>query len=388
MKILLLRTFPSVMDPAAYNSQEVGLARAFVRAGHQCGILYYSARQPAHDQAVPVPGLEETRTVTIHWRPGYNFFKNGIFYPAQLKELIAQYDVLQVAEYDQLTSWLLYRHPPKGKLVTIYHGPYQSDFTKGYNLKCKVFDLVFNRRRKNAGVPCFAKSRLAEKFLRQKGFCKVEAVGVGLDPDTLAAPYDPEARRQAIDRPGFELLYIGVLEERRNIRFLFEVLAEAAKRMPETDLRLVLVGRGDPAYRDACFAYAKELGVWDKVEYRERVPQNEVYRLYNHANLLILPTRYEIFGMVLLEAMYFGLPVLTSLNGGSDILIEPFLDGFVIPEFSAEKYAAQIGRFAGSREDMADMSGLAHEKILQKFLWDGIARQMLETYRRELAAMQ
>lgn len=103
-----------------------------------------------------------------------------------------------------------------------------------------------------------------------------------------------------------------MLEERRNIRFLFEVLAEAAKTVP--GLRLTLVGKGEAAYRDECFAYAKELGVWGRIDYTERVPQSQVHELYDRANLFVLPTRYEIFGMVLLEAMYFGLPVLTSLN--------------------------------------------------------------------------
>lgn len=378
MKILLLRTFPSVMDPAAYNSQEIGLARAFVRAGHSCGILYYSGSEPAHDQTVAVPGCGDGQTVTIHWRPGKNFFKNGLFKPAQLKDLVARYDVLQVAEYDQLTSWRLYRRPPKGKLVTVYHGPYRSDFTKGYNLKCRVFDFLFNRPAQNAAVPCFAKSRMAEAFLRQKGFCRVLPVGVGLDKDTLAATYDPAARPAAAARPGFELLYIGVLEERRNIRFLFEVLALAAKQLPE--VRLVLVGRGEAAYRDACFAYAKELGVWDRIDYRERVPQAEVHSLYNHANLLVLPTRYEIFGMVLLEAMYFGLPALTSLNGGSDVLIEDGVTGLVQKDFSAGEYAARIQWLAAHPEEQISIGRAAHAAVEQNFLWDSIAEKMLKVY--------
>lgn len=377
MNILLLRTSPTVMDPAAYNSQEVGLARAFVRAGHHCGILYYCARQPARDQAVPVPGSSET--VTIHWRPGYNFFKNGIF--PHLGGLISRYDVLQVAEYDQLTSWRLYRHPPVGKIVTIYHGPYKSEFTRGYNLKCRVFDLLFNRKSKNAAVPCFAKSGLAADFLREKGFAAVLPVGVGLDRDTLAAPYDPTARAAAAVRPDFEMLYIGVLEERRNIRFLFEVLAETAKTLP--GVRLVLVGRGEKAYRDVCFAYAQELGVLDRIDYREKVPQAEVHSLYDHANLLLLPTRYEIFGMVLLEAMYFGLPVLTSLNGGSSVLIEDGVNGLVQRAFSAADYAARIVRLAADPEAQARIGAASHAAIERDFLWDSIAQTMLKVYKTQ-----
>lgn len=379
MKILIIRTFPSVLDPKSYNSQEIGLARAFVRAGHLCDIVYYNGGAPARTQQVPVPGCEGA--VTLYWMPGANLLKNGVF--KGLGPLLQGYDVLQVAEYDQLTSWWLYRHPGP-RVVTLYHGPYQSEFTKGYNLKCRVFDLLFNRKGKNGAVPCFAKSRMAAQFLRGKGFVQVQPVGVGLDKDTLRAGYDPAARPAAAARPGFELLYIGVLEERRNIRFLFEVLAAAAPLVP--GLRLTLVGKGDAVYRDACFAYARQLGVWQNIDYQERVPQDQVYQLYQRANLFVLPTQYEIFGMVLLEAMYFGLPVLTSHNGGSDLLVQDGENGFVLRQFDASGYAGVIQMLAGAPRRQVEVGAAAHQTVEEHFLWDSIAQQMLRTYARELKA--
>lgn len=376
MKILLVRTFPTVMDPNNYNSQEVGLARAFVRAGHRCDIVYYCGKDPAHDQIVEVPG--SAQTVTIHWLPGFGLLKNGFF--KGLRPLLDQYDVLQVAEYDQLTSQWLYLHPGP-RIVTLYHGPYQSEFTKGYNLRCRVFDWVFNRRKKNAAVACFAKSRMAAEFLRSKGFIKVQPVGVGLDLDTLKAGYDPKIRPQTAAQPEFRLLYIGVLEERRNIRFLLEVLAKAAQVLPQ--VRLTLVGKGNPEYRQACFDYAKQLGVWDRIDYQERVPQDQVYKLYQQANLFVLPTQYEIFGMVLLEAMFYGLPVLTSHNGGSDLLVKNGENGFVCTEFRAEDYVQVIQKLAQEPEKQLRIGQAAHQTVEEEFTWDRIADQMLTVYRKE-----
>ncbi|MBQ8647858.1 MAG: glycosyltransferase family 4 protein [Oscillospiraceae bacterium] len=378
MKILILRTFASVLNPNNYNSQEIGLARAFIRAGHRCDIVYYNASDATRTQTVETPGSDTP--VTIYWMKGYSVYKNAIF--PGLKKVIEQYDVLQVAEYDQLTSWWLYCHYGTKKPVFLYHGPYGSDFTKGYNLKCKVFDTFFNRPGKNRAVTAFAKSRMAAEFLHAKGFEKVIPVGVGLDTDTLKAPYEPNARPAAAAREGFELLYIGVLEERRNIRFLFEVLAKAAEQVP--GLRLTLVGKGEEAYRDACFAYAKELGVWDRIEYIERVPQSEVHALYKRANLFVLPTRYEIFGMVILEAMYFGQPVLTSLNGGSDLLVEHGRTGYVCEGFDAEEYAAHIAALAADPALQVSMGEAAHERIERHFVWDEIAPKMLAEYEKVL----
>ena len=376
MKILLVRTFPTVMDPNNYNSQEVGLARAFVRAGHICDIVYYCGKDPARDQVVEVPG--SSQTITIHWLPGFGLLKNGFF--KGLRPLLDRYDVLQAAEYDQLTSQWLYLHPGP-RVVTLYHGPYQSEFTKGYNLRCRVFDWVFNRRKKNAAVACFAKSRMAAEFLRSKGFSKVESVGVGLDLDTLKAGYDPQIRPRTAAQPEFRLLYIGVLEERRNIHFLLEVLAKAAQVLPQ--VRLTLVGKGAPAYREDCFAHAKQLGVWDRIDYQEKVPQDQVYKLYQQANLFVLPTQYEIFGMVLLEAMFYGLPVLTSHNGGSDLLVQNGENGFVCSEFRAEDYVQVMQRLAESPEEQLRIGQAAHKTVAEEFTWDRIADRMLDVYERE-----
>ncbi len=376
MKILIVRTFPNVLNPKNYNSQEIGLARAFVRAGHICDIVYFSGKEPARDQQIPTPGCDVP--VTIHWLPGVGILKNGFF--KGLKAIAAGYDVIQVAEYDQMTSRHYYLKP-KDKVVTLYHGPYKSEFTKGYNLRCGLFDLLFNRPRKNKNVPCFAKSRMAADFLRTKGFEKVLPVGVGLDLDTLKANYDPCVRPRVAKSEGFRLLYIGVLEERRNIRFLIKVLADAAQVLP--DVRLTLVGNGDAAYRDACFAYAEKLGVRERIDYQERVPQDQVCKLYQEANLFVLPTRYEIFGMVLLEAMYFGLPVLTSLNGGSDLLVKNGENGFIAQDFNEEEYVRVIADLACDPDMQIRVGKAAHETVAQDFTWDSIAQQMLQVYEAE-----
>ena len=77
MKILILRTFASVLNPNNYNSQEIGLARAFIRAGHRCDIVYYNASDATRTQTVETPGSDTP--VTIYWMKGYSVYKNAIF---------------------------------------------------------------------------------------------------------------------------------------------------------------------------------------------------------------------------------------------------------------------------------------------------------------------
>lgn len=79
--------------------------------------------------------------------------------------------------------------------------------------------------------------------------------------------------------------------------------------------------KGKQNYVAMCKEKLIELGLENDVIYREKLEQKYMPAIYQASDAFLLPTRYEIFGMVLLEAMYYGLPVFTTYNGGSSTLI-------------------------------------------------------------------
>ena len=171
-KILIIRTYPSILDPEGYNIQEIGLAKALVRAGFVCDVVLYNGCNPDEIREIPVSGTKAS-VVKVYMRHGFGILKNG-FFPG-LKSLVKDYDILQVHEYDQITSWKYYACY-KDKPVIIYHGPYYDDFNKGYNLKCKIFDRTFLKIKSGKSVLCFTKSKAAASFLKGKGFENVVAI--------------------------------------------------------------------------------------------------------------------------------------------------------------------------------------------------------------------
>ena len=120
MKILIVRTFPDILNPQNYNIQEIGLAKALTRAGHQCGVVLYNGNCKSVVEKVPVWGNEEEREILIYRLRGFSILKNGFFY--SLNKIVNEYDIIQVHEYDQITSWFYYAWSKKN--VVIYHGPY------------------------------------------------------------------------------------------------------------------------------------------------------------------------------------------------------------------------------------------------------------------------
>ena len=369
MKILIIRTFPNIMNFKQYNVQEIGLAKALVRKGYECGIVFYNGKNKDEVEYIPVECDGETRNISVYKLHGYNILKNGIF--PSLRKITKKYDVLQVHEYDQITSWLYYAWSKKP--VVIYHGPYYDAFNKGYNLKCMVFDNIFLRIKHNKETPCLAKSHAAADFLKMKGFKNVTAVGVGLDVDNFSAEIVREKDKFEIEEDKFTILYVGKIEERRNSLFLADVMEEITERYE--DVQCIVIGNGEKAYTDAFLTKITPLIETGKVRYFPSATQIQLADLYQKASLMLFPSNYEIFGMVLAEAVYFGLPIVSTLNGGSDMLIKSEEQGYIVPTFEIKDWINTIEIFYKQEKWMNHS-----KKYNKRVLWDYIVEDMVEVY--------
>lgn len=369
MKILIVRTFPDKLDLHSYNVQEIGLAKALVARGNQCDIVLYNGRESDHRESCTFQKNGKEYSFIIYWMKGFCCLKNG-FMPS-VRKILPEYDVIQVQEYDQIMSWQLYTR----QLIptVIYHGPYYHFYARGYNLKCRVFDTLFLPWRKYKDVRVLTKSEMAAEFIRKKGFEKIVAVGVGIDTDNFSW----ESCEKSV-RP--QLLYVGKIEERRNVYFLIEVFRKLRQDMPE--LQLVLVGNGERKYKSAFLnEVKKELDNGDII-YREKVQQKELPKIYRNAEVFLFTSKYEIFGMVLLEAMYFGLPVVSSMNGGASMLIEDDKNGYILENFDLETWAQKLEDILRDRDKRERMGQSAREKILRDFTWEQIAEKFETVYRQ------
>lgn len=367
MKILIVRTFPSIMDSNKYNIQEIGLAKALTRVGHTCGIVLYNGKNKDLVEKIPVLCGAEERQIIVYRLHGFGILKNG-FFPS-LHKITRDYDVIQVHEYDQLTSWLYYAWSKKK--IVIYHGPYYHEFNKGYNFKCKIFDAIFLRIRHNKNVICMAKSTLAAEFLRSKGFKNVNVVGVGLDLENFEAECKEEI---PIDKTKKNIIYVGKIEERRNSLLLLDIMKGIHKTNPAVNC--IIIGNGEKDYVDRFLQKAGKMIEEGYLQYYTNAVQSQLARLYEKADLMLFPSNYEIFGMVLLEAVYFGLPVITSKNGGADVFEENPCLGRVLQNFDLKTWVESAQEFLSiSKEgnNLADMS-------TQKISWDAKVSNFITCY--------
>lgn len=375
MKVLIIRTFPDILNVNTYNVQEIGLAKALVCKGIECGVVLYNGKNNNKIEEIKFEKDGNSYAFIIHWLKGFGLFKNG-FMPA-VYQIIPEYDVVQVHEYDQIFSWMLYTRPKRPTLI--YHGPYYHAYAKGYNLKCRIFDFLFLRLRRCDQVVALTKSELAADFLRKKGFRHVRAVGVGVDPDKFKV----EDAREAVcplerEQNVFRLLYVGKIEERRNVYFLIELFEKMLGRY--NNLELVIVGDGEPQYTSAFLRKVDKLLKDGKLHYIKKATQKELALIYRNVDLFVFTSNYEIFGMVLLEALYFGLPVVSSANGGASVLIKDSLNGYMMEDFNISKWENRLEQIINNNKLYLEMSENARKLIMNRFLWDKLADEFITGY--------
>ena len=361
------------VEKNTYNIQEVGLAKALVRKGNVCDIVFWT-NQDEKEVAIPV---DDAGKVTVFYRHGKTALKNTVY--TSCSELFAQYDVLQTAEYNQMQSWIFAKKYPEKHII--YHGPYYASFNKRYNLMCAVFDLFFLSRYRKLGTHFITKSKLAQEFLEGKGIksTNIKTIGVGIDTQMLSSGKtecsEPLYLTMQND-DNVKLLYIGRFEERRNIPFIFDVFSEILKR--NTNVTLYMVGTGDKEYTDKCWNYADKLGIRENIIYQERMEQKYLSGVYKLADFFLLPTEYEIFGMVLLEAMYYKTIVLTTDNGGSSTLIDNSRNGYILKNNQASEWAKVVSEIMS--EKMNAVKEAAHDTIADHYTWDKLADSFVESY--------
>ena len=104
---------------------------------------------------------------------------------------------------------------------------------------------------------------------------------------------------------------------------------------------------------------------------------------YSAAEVLVMPSLYESFGMVALEAMACGTPVIASDVGGLGYLVQNEVTGYTIPDSNPEMLCGRLSSLLGDHDLRHEMGKRAAE-YAQDYAWDKIASQLVEVYREVL----
>lgn len=168
--------------------------------------------------------------------------------------------------------------------------------------------------------------------------------------------------------PGpLRLLFVGNLIPRKGLHFLLEALA----RLETSFWQLTIIGRDDVDidYTKRIQGQISALDSAAQISWRGRVADHELVNLYRHHHLLAVPS-YEGFGIVYLEAMRFGLPILAANFGAAHEIVTPDINGWLVNPAATPTMAALIGEVTADRTRLAAMGAAARRRYEQHPTWE------------------
>lgn len=368
-KVLYIRNFATKVNPKSYNLQEIGFGKALIKKGFDCDVIYFD-----NNNKLKIEEVFQFRNnkLRILWMNGMKILNNGIFTKVLRKKFLDEYDLVITTEYNQIMTFFLSNLCPE-KLV-LYHGPYGDNSNKKIQLLYDSFFLP--RMQKNIKLN-FSKSDLANNYLREKGFKDVITLGVGLDTEHIDERINLNKEIESkLEKVKYKkvLLYIGVLEERRNISFLLNILKNILTL--NNEIRLIIVGTGREDDSIKYWNFIKSNNLEESIIYFDKVEQRDLWRIYESSDVMLFPTNYDIFGMVLLESMHFQVPIISSVNGGSSTLIQHNINGLIIDKFDVSLWISEIQRLLNDSGLIAQIKQAAAETV-REATWDHIAERML-----------
>jgi len=206
-------------------------------------------------------------------------------------------------------------------------------------------------------------------------------VSVRVIPYTVG--FSEAAPGSSLPRAGdtFVILFVGSLVERKGVRYLIDALP-----LLPTHLHAKLVIIGDGAERSRLEAQVRERGLEHRVEVRGRVAEQELRRAYAAASVLVLPAIVDArgdtegLGVVLLEAMSYGVPVIGSDLGGITDIVVDGETGLLVPPQDSGALAAALERLATDRDLARRLGEAGGSHVRRHFSWPAIIAQWEECY--------
>jgi glycosyltransferase involved in cell wall biosynthesis len=188
-----------------------------------------------------------------------------------------------------------------------------------------------------AGVYCFMSDYIRRTAVEKSGWTPLNSSVVygGIDTNDFP-PITPESRPWR-----GHLLSVGRIDERKGLHIALEALAQLQK-----DVTLEILGAGDARYGTRLEKLTKHLGLLDRVQFGV-VPRDELRNRFAAADAFLFPVTWEEpFGLVPIEAMACGTPVIATGTGGSAEFLEHERNCLLIPRYDAGALAAAITRLA------------------------------------------
>jgi glycosyltransferase involved in cell wall biosynthesis len=215
---------------------------------------------------------------------------------------------------------------------------------------------------------------------------RIAVIPPGVDPEVYLPQTDKAALRTALGLPRDDTLVftLGRLDERKGFDLYLEAAARVLAEGDQKKITFVLSAgassQGELQEQEKLEAIARRHNLGDALHWLPVLSEAVVPQYYAACDIFVMPSRYEPFGIVMLEAMSAELPVVATIHGGPTKVIEDGVDGMLVDPCDVGALADGIQKLVTSPEMRKALGANARRKVLSDYSWSSIAARHLEAF--------
>ncbi len=244
---------------------------------------------------------------------------------------------------------------------------YSERFSFFYRFLCPLIKIIWRRA---AGVVTNSED-LKNLALKTDPKREINVIPNGIDIQKFY-PF-PEK----LPNKNLKIICVSRLTRRKGLNYLLEAFSQLVGKYP--NLVLEIVGEGEA--REELEKQARSLNLGSRINFKGLVPHGELPRVYNSADLFVLPSLNEGMSNTLLEALASGLPIIATKTGGSEELVKEGKNGFVVAMKNSGDLANKIERLIQNKELREEM-GRESRKKAEAMSWEEVTKKYLVIFKK------
>ena len=369
MHLVIIRTSLSYVNGQTYNIQEIGLAKQLVKQGIAVSLVFPGKME-----------FEDHRAdYSIYYLTCKMLQQSIGFYEKLWKTLDRiQPDVVQIHDIGMFMSLYALMWSRKNSIpCVLVQGTYEPTRKPLQRILECSFNVTLGRYILNHVNAVGCKTPKAMEYLRKYNQSQeMEITLIGLDMSnfnqhcTTVVDWREKLQISVSTRV---LLYVGVIEKRRHVELLLEVMDNLSDTYT-----LIIVGEG--SQKEALRKRTEQSLCRPRLSWVNLMTQKELVDIYKIADLFLLASDYEIYGMVILESMYWKVPVLSTATAGGLAIIQNNKNGWIIDSFSAQEWVNKIEEIFSDSFSYNSIVETAYRGVVEKYTWERISSNFMRLY--------
>ena len=358
------------------------IAKALVKKGHE--IIVYTSDAKDLNSRLEVRPVENLDGIEVHYFRNLpvRCIKNLFVTPglvSRAKNEVESFDVVHLHGHWSFQNAVLHHFAKKHSIPYVFQA--HGSLPKGESSRelKRIYDLLFGSRilRDASKVIAVSPMEVEQYIAKQVPAHKVALIPNGINLSQQTATKGAFRKRFSIGDNKRIVMFLGRLHPLKGVNLLIEAYACLSKEFD--DIQLVIVGPDD-----GCLFNLKRqvrlLGLTKDVLFTGLLCENEKLEAYMDADLLVLPSRYEIFGIVVLEAYAFSIPVVASDLPSLSEFIQDGQTGLLFKSGDVQSLVDKITRMLRNQEEAKKMGSCGRRLLEDRFCIDKVVESIETIY--------